>query len=116
VDWYERRELIRTLVKRVEIDQERVNVVFRVEDSMGSTGNSRFLQHCRGRVDRPLGRSLRRFHPVSLLQHSGLEPLDDQPDDALVTDPMFHKADQPIVADRVKGKHDTLPISKTFHN
>jgi len=54
VDWYERRELIRTLVKRVEIDQERVNVVFRVEDSMGSTGNSRFLQHCRGRVQ-PVG-------------------------------------------------------------
>ena len=50
LDWLERRELIRTLVKRVEIDRERVNVVFRVEDSMGSTGNSRFLQHCRGRV------------------------------------------------------------------
>ena len=60
VDWYERRELIRTLVKRVEIDRERVNVVFRVEDSMGSTGNSRFLQHCWGRaftviIEYPIG-------------------------------------------------------------
>ena len=46
LDWHGRRELIRTLVKRVEIDRERVNVVFRVEDSTGSCGNSRFLQHC----------------------------------------------------------------------
>jgi site-specific DNA recombinase len=55
VDWYERRELIRTLVKRVEIDRERVNVVFRVEDTIGSPGNSRFLQHCRGRGVTNLG-------------------------------------------------------------
>ncbi|MCP4207779.1 MAG: recombinase family protein [Shimia sp.] len=49
LEWHGRRELIRTLVKRVEIDREQVNVVFRIEDSMGSSENSRFLQHCRGR-------------------------------------------------------------------
>lgn len=49
LDWLGRRELIRTLVKRVEIDQERVNVVFRVEDCMGSSGNNHFMQHCGGR-------------------------------------------------------------------
>jgi len=47
LDWSGRRELIRTLVKRVEIDQERVNVVFRVEDTMGGSGNRPFLHHCR---------------------------------------------------------------------
>lgn len=31
LDWQKRREIIRTLVKRVEIDQDQVNVVFRVE-------------------------------------------------------------------------------------
>jgi site-specific DNA recombinase len=30
-DWQQRRELIRLLVKRVEIDRQDVNVVFRVE-------------------------------------------------------------------------------------
>ncbi len=54
LDWLGRRELIRTLVKRVEIDQERVNVVFRVEDCMGSSGNNHFMQHCRGRDNGPL--------------------------------------------------------------
>jgi site-specific DNA recombinase len=48
LDWLGRRELIRTLVKRVEIDQERVNVVFRVEEEMfPSGGNDSFSQHCR---------------------------------------------------------------------
>jgi len=48
-DWSGRRELIRTLVNRIEVDRERVNVVFRVEDTMGSPGAPSFLQHCRGR-------------------------------------------------------------------
>lgn len=47
-DWSGRRELIRTLVKRIEIDRERVNVVFRVEDTMGDPESPPFLQHCRG--------------------------------------------------------------------
>jgi site-specific DNA recombinase len=54
LDWLGRRELIRTLVKRVEIEQERVNVVFRVEDCMGSSGNNHFMQHCRGRDNETL--------------------------------------------------------------
>jgi len=49
LDWSGRRELIRTLVKRIDIDRDRVNVVFRVEDSSGSSGSTPFLQHCRGR-------------------------------------------------------------------
>jgi site-specific DNA recombinase len=46
-DWSRRRELIRTLVKRIEIDRERVNVVFRVEATMGDPVTRPFLQHCR---------------------------------------------------------------------
>ena len=53
LDWHGRRELIRTLVKRVEINRERVNVVFRIEGSMGSSGSSPFLQHC-GRGDQSI--------------------------------------------------------------
>ncbi len=50
-DWLAKRELIRTLVKRVEIGKEEVNVVFRVTpipfDSSPDRGS---LQHCSGRV------------------------------------------------------------------
>ncbi len=61
-DWSGRRELIRTLVKRIEIDRERINVVFRVEDTMGGgPASPPFLQHCRGRGQPVAGK------PVSAL-------------------------------------------------
>ncbi len=57
VDWATQRELIRTLVKQVEIEQGQVNVVFRVEPSPSTPepGPSTpehgkdFLQHCKRR-------------------------------------------------------------------
>ena len=48
-DWSTRREIIRALVKRVEIDQEQVHVVFRVgpnTPSSPSDKNTQSLQHC----------------------------------------------------------------------
>ncbi len=58
LDWLGCRELIRTLINRVEIDRERINVVFRVGESTFPGGNDPFLQHCRGRgqcgVEQPL--------------------------------------------------------------
>ena len=49
LDWLGRRDLLRTLVKRVDIDQTQINVVFRVEAPLPGSGGSGFLQHCRGR-------------------------------------------------------------------
>jgi site-specific DNA recombinase len=49
-DWSTRREIIRALVKRVEIDQEQVHVVFRIgpnTPSSPSDKNTQSLQHCR---------------------------------------------------------------------
>jgi site-specific DNA recombinase len=49
-DWSTRREIIRALVKRVEIDQEQVQVVFRIgpnTPSSPSDKNTQSLQHCR---------------------------------------------------------------------
>jgi site-specific DNA recombinase len=46
LDWHGRRDMIRTLVKRVEIDREKVNVVFRVEDMTIPSGSKPFLQDC----------------------------------------------------------------------
>ena len=50
VDWATQRELIRTLVKQVEIEQERVNVVFRVGPNSPTPDLGKdFLQHCKRR-------------------------------------------------------------------
>jgi site-specific DNA recombinase len=53
-DWSTRRDIIRALVKRVEIDQERVRVIFRVNPppvapQLPSEKNAHSLQHCGGR-------------------------------------------------------------------
>ena len=53
-DWSTRRDIIRALVKRVEIDQEQVRVVFRVNPPPGapqppSEKDSPSLHHCGGR-------------------------------------------------------------------
>jgi site-specific DNA recombinase len=59
MDWQSRREIIRTLVKRVEINQDQVNVVFRVEphSPLPDPGKD-CLQHCTGRGHSTLGCSL----------------------------------------------------------
>jgi len=52
-DWSTRRDIIRALVKRVEIDLEQVRVVFRVNPPQApqppSEKDAQSLQHCRGR-------------------------------------------------------------------
>lgn len=50
VGWLQRRELIRTLVKRVEIDQDAVNVVFRVQPIPDPSVPDPFLPDCRRRA------------------------------------------------------------------
>ena len=55
-DWHTRRDLIRTMVQRIEIGQEDVNVVFRIPpDPFKSSPNWGDLQHCRNRNDPALG-------------------------------------------------------------
>jgi site-specific DNA recombinase len=47
-DWSSKRDIIRTLVRRIEIDDQCVRVIFRVDPPpSGSAG--RILQHCPGR-------------------------------------------------------------------
>jgi len=53
-DWLTRREIIRALVKRVDIDREQIRVVFRVNPppqapQLPSEKDSQSLPHCRGR-------------------------------------------------------------------
>jgi site-specific DNA recombinase len=57
-DWTSRREMIRALVKRVEVDHDQVHVVFRVAQHPGDLGlEKKSLQHCRRSNDPALWRS-----------------------------------------------------------
>ncbi len=51
-DWMARRDIVRTLVRRVEIDDQHVRVVFRVDPGpRDDPASRRSLQHCPGRDD-----------------------------------------------------------------
>ena len=68
VDWNTQREIICLLVKRVEVDTDQVNVVFRVcEVPDVPKSEPDFLQDCLRRNDPSLWRTLRCFkvlHPI----------------------------------------------------
>jgi len=54
-DWASKRDLIRTLVKRVEVARDDVNVVFRIDPYPSDTDpGKKSLQLCRGRDRAPL--------------------------------------------------------------
>ena len=74
LDWQQRRDIIRTLVKRVEIDKDQVNVVFRVEPhSPVPDSDKDCLQHCTGRDNRPLRCSTQSRLVSPVLQISSFE-------------------------------------------
>src|SRR5262249_36777509 len=59
-DWSTRREIIRALVKRVEVDENEARIVYRVSPSpFEDRPQQALLQHCWGRscASRPLSRS-----------------------------------------------------------
>jgi len=71
-DWLTRREIIRALVRRVEIDQQHVSVVFRVPPmSTNSDPDSGILPDCR-RGELPVAGQHRRA-PVRAQRYCGVE-------------------------------------------
>jgi site-specific DNA recombinase len=86
-DWLTRREIIRTLVKRVEVDQEKVTVVFRVgphAPPSPSDTRTQNLQHCRGRDHTALWASAQGFVIAPLLHISSLEQVSYEPEKPIV--------------------------------
>ncbi len=76
-DWMTRRELIRTLVKRVEVNQGHVNVIFRIgpqTPSISSDHHPQSLLHCGGRDYSTLRGSRLCWSEISSLKDSCLEP------------------------------------------
>jgi site-specific DNA recombinase len=111
VDWLMQRDLIRTLVKRVEIDQDDVNVVFRIDPVLPppdpiSPGQNSLWQDCGRSDDRTLWRSHRAFCPFPLLHDPGLQPFGQQPEDTAIADPMLQEPHHPGVADAVEERPD----------
>ncbi len=86
-DWQTRREIIRALVKRVEIDHDQVNVVFRVNpDPSADNPDQEILHHCGGRDPALRGAFHGRIQDV-LVDTSSIQPvLKDAPFHADVGD------------------------------
>ena len=88
-DWQTRREIIRALVKRVEIDQEQVRVVFRVNPppqapQLPSEKDSQSLQHCRGRDNGTLRNSAEGLVELPIFEVSCIQELSHQVEEASI--------------------------------
>src|SRR5262249_49106627 len=103
-DWDTRREVVRALVKQVEIDEQEVRIVYRVSPSPFERGPQQgCLQHRWGREGRPLGAApalvlvaRRPVMPppgVDLLDRR-LEPHLDQPQEVPIADPARERLEE----------------------
>jgi site-specific DNA recombinase len=73
-DWETRRDIIRTLVRRIEIDDDTVRVIFRIDPGPNDSGGSRrLLQHCPQR-DRAVALRHRRRRAGGNPAESGTAP------------------------------------------
>jgi site-specific DNA recombinase len=70
-DWASKRDLIRTLVKRVEVARDQVNIVFRINPYPGDNDpEKKSLQLCRGRDDASLRCAGQRLTEVMPVHHT----------------------------------------------
>ena len=78
-DWASQRDLIRTLVKRVEVAQDQVNIVFRVDPYLGDPDpEKKSWQLCRGSGHSSLWRSAFCGPKYVSVYHPRFEPLLDR--------------------------------------
>ena len=74
LDWKGQRELIRTLVKRVEIGKEHINVVFRIGEGPLPGAEDPFLQDCWRRSIPALWCTSFRKLDLAIVQHPCFQP------------------------------------------
>ena len=115
IDFHTKREIIRALVKRVEIHQEEVVVVFRIEpvsdlnDDNGAGGTEAsgpIMQHCKGRNHTPLRGSLIVICDSLSFDHTRIEPLPYQAYQSTIIDPALNEFPQPSVVNVVEKSTD----------
>jgi site-specific DNA recombinase len=100
-DWASQRDLIRTLVKRVEVARNEVNIVFRIDPYPGDAElEKKSLQLCRGSDDAALRCTIFRRIEDGFVHVSCFQPC--------VEDGFIHRnmAQQPRMADFVKAGFD----------
>jgi site-specific DNA recombinase len=111
-DWSRKREMIRTLVKRVEVAHDQVRVVFRIEPRSGDPSpGKKSLQDCRRSHRAALGRPLRPLEHDPVAPHSGLQVVPTQSPHPLVLDPLREPPHQHIVVYAIEA----LLQSRVYH-
>jgi site-specific DNA recombinase len=86
-DWPSRREMIRALVKRVEVDHDQGHVVFRVDQHPGDLGlEKKRLQPCRRSHYSALWCTECRVSECPLFHHARSQEIPDEPKDLLIFD------------------------------
>lgn len=130
LSWVERRQLIRTLVAKVVLDEEAATIVYRLPatppapvgppdstegtqehgsatPNVGSHAHAFSSLHLReGRHRRPLRRSLAALCPPPLFHHSCTQPFLDESQNPLVRDPVRDELHQPPVVDGIEESTD----------
>jgi len=93
-DWASKRDLIRTLVKRVEVARHEVNVVFRIDPYPGDNDpEKKSLQLCRGRDNPSLGCTCEGIFYGPLIHHPGPQEFPEQCSDVLVCYSLLDRLD-----------------------
>ena len=117
-DWSMRRELIRTLVKRVEIGKDDVNVVFRILPDSNELARSEQSSHyCWGSKRPALRRAFFRLHHYPVHHHAAVQVRSDEFQHAFVLHHSHNSRHQHIVVDPVKEllqvyiHHPVVPFS-----
>jgi len=107
----EQQRILRLVVREVLIggDDDNVTIRHSIPAPTGPDDPSYLL---RGSSHaRPLRCAFLAGPPPSFLEHAGAQPLSDQAQDPLVRDPVLEELHEPVVIDRIEGRHDTLPTS-----
>ncbi len=103
-DWLTRREIMRALVRRVEIDKQQVTVVFRVPPTSSDLGpDGGVLPDCRRRDPPSLrGARYRLKDSPRRVQSPCLQPLADKPQQGAILNALSQPADHPVMLPAVK--------------
>jgi site-specific DNA recombinase len=111
-DWAAQRELIRTLVKRVEIDQQHVTVVFRIGSGLIGADPDPTIMQSRRRREYPAlrGALLGRKQPLTI-QHARFEPGPNGPAEGGGGVELGKKG---RLVDAIERSGTTLPTSMVF--
>jgi site-specific DNA recombinase len=98
LEWHRQREILRALIRRVEIGVDQVQVVFRVDAFSGEADpEKKSLQLCKRSNHRPLRAALLREHHLFAVQDARVQPPLDEFQHAAVLDPCTQDRQQRVV-------------------